>query len=194
MDFVPSRCGAPQLPRSLQVTRHFRLSSSPHPVLPDEHPENEARRFLLVLAFAAVVFGLDQAAKAVVIAKLGNGRVIQLLGGAIRLDFITNTGAAFSLFRTSGGLFIVIAVAVAVAVLALRGRISRTQWWTRAAIGLIVGGALANALDRIRLGYVVDFIDLRWWPVFNLADSAIVVGAVVLAAESFRRSSRQSEL
>lgn len=142
--------------------------------------EWEAKRFGPVPAVALVVLLIDQVTKALVTQALGHGRVITALGGLIYLDEVHNTGAAFSLLRSHGVVFILIAAAVMIGVLVFYRRIAASAGIVRLAVGLILGGATGNLIDRIRLGYVVDFIDLRWWPVFNMADSAIVVGVLVL--------------
>jgi signal peptidase II len=106
--------------------------------------------------------------------------VIDLFGGLVRLDFTRNTGAAFGMFQSGGLLFAAVAIVVSLSILVFYRRIADSALPVRLALGLILGGALGNLADRIRLGYVVDFIDLRWWYVFNLADSAIVVGVGIL--------------
>jgi signal peptidase II len=130
---------------------------------------------------AALVLLADQTSKALVSRELGDGRVINLIGGFVRLDYTVNSGAAFSIFRAGNLLFIAVAGAASVAILLAFRRIAEARMPVRLALGLVLGGALGNLTDRVRLGHVIDFIDLRWWPVFNLADSAIVVGVVVLA-------------
>ena len=110
-----------------------------------------------------------------------------LIPGVVSLVVLHNQGIAFGLFR---GLAPALTVALALTVLAVlfynkgawRGAAAE-QW----GVGLMVGGALANVMDRLRFGYVVDYIDVHVWPVFNLADAAIVAGAGVLAAASFMR-------
>jgi signal peptidase II len=136
--------------------------------------------YAFLLALALLVLLADQAVKALVSDKLKNGRVVEVLGGFVRLDYTFNTGAAFGIFRTGGVVFAAVAVGVSAGIVIYYRRVATSPLILRAALGLILGGALGNLLDRIRLGYVVDFIDLRWWPVFNLADSAIVVGVCLL--------------
>lgn len=157
----------------------------PHNVRPVvDHSPVLLTAYAAVLAAALVVLVLDQVSKQVVSQSLRGGRVVDFLGGAVRLDFTSNTGAAFGLFKNAGLLFVFIALAVTVAFVAYRRRLAALPMSARLASGMVLGGALGNALDRVRLGYVVDFIDLRWWPVFNLADSCIVIGACLLALHS----------
>jgi signal peptidase II len=78
-------------------------------------------------------------------------------------------------------LFVVIAVIVVAAIIFYYRHLPTGQWWIKVSLGLQLGGALGNLLDRLRQGYVIDFIDFKIWPVFNLADSSIVVGVAILA-------------
>lgn len=103
-----------------------------------------------------------------------------------------NTGAAFSFLAQSGGwqrwLFTVLALLVSMVLVIWLYRLPRCYSWLGSALGLILGGAIGNLADRVRLGYVVDFIDIyyrHWhWPAFNLADSAISIGAVMLIIDA----------
>jgi signal peptidase II len=124
---------------------------------------------------------------------LAGGPPIELVSGAVQLRFTTNPGGAFGLFGGLGWLFVAIGVVVAAVVLLVSRNLP--SWSSAVGLGLVLGGALGNLTDRfIRgpgfSGEVVDFIDLRIWPVFNLADSAIVVGAGVLLIASVRRERR----
>lgn len=142
-----------------------------------------AGSYLVLFAVAAVVLIADQISKAEVSAKLRH-RTVEILGGLVRLDYTQNTGAAFSIFHNGGILFAAIAVAVSAGIVLSYRRLAGTPLLPRIALGLVLGGAIGNLIDRVRLGYVVDFVDLRWWPVFNLADSAIVAGVVLLVVNS----------
>lgn len=106
------------------------------------------------------------------------------------LTLMHNTGAAFSFLSDAGGwqrwFFTVLAIAVSGAIVYWLKNLSREQRWQAASLALILGGAIGNVIDRVRLGYVVDFIQLYYesfyWPAFNIADSAITVGAVIFVA------------
>jgi signal peptidase II len=141
-------------------------------------------RYLVLLACALAVLALDQLIKALVVRSLQDGRFIDLLGGLVRLDFTRNSGAAFGMFQSRGVMFAAVAVLVSLGILVFFRRVANSSVLVRLALGLILGGALGNLADRIRLGYVVDYVDLRWWYVFNLADSAIVVGVGLLLLHS----------
>jgi signal peptidase II len=147
-------------------------------------------RWALLLAVAALVLALDQLSKAWVVSELGDGRIIELVG-SVRLRLTMNYGSAFSLANGRGALISLLALVV-VAVLLRTGRHARSPVMA-VALGLVVGGALGNLIDRAFRagdgflgGGVVDFVDLQWWPVFNLADSAIVVGAITLFVVQWR--------
>ncbi len=148
---------------------------------------------VLLIGVACAAFLVDRASKFAVqrYIPLGEGRPVA--GGLVYIDHAQNTGAAFSLAPSLGNLFLVFALIATVAIIWYYRRVPRSEVWTRVALGLILGGALGNALDRVVFGSVTDFIDLRFWPVFNLADSAIVVGAVILAWRFSVRPSQDEE-
>ena len=136
---------------------------------------------------AAAVFLLDRVTKSWAEHVL-QGHPIEVIPGALTLRFATNSGGAFSLGQSAPWVFATasIGVAVVIAVTAFR----HTRVATAVALGLVLGGALGNVTDRIARGdelfrgRVVDFVDLHYWPVFNLSDAAIVVGAGILALSS----------
>lgn len=139
---------------------------------------------LSVLAFAIAVasVALDRAVKVFVAHNMADGQSIAVIPGIFHITLIHNTGAAFGMMSGRVTLFTAISalvIAVITVYLAM-GRIKDTV--LAAALGLILGGAAGNLIDRLSLGYVVDMFDLRVWPVFNVADSCITVGAVILAA------------
>ena len=126
------------------------------------------------------------------------GDPIEVIAGVVTFRFATNPGGAFSLGQSAPEFFAAVTVVVAVLIVVTAFRHTNTV--TGLALGLVLGGALGNLTDRVTRGerfsgHVVDFIDLQVWPVFNLADAAIVVGAVMLAMGSFLgdRRSRTDE-
>lgn len=144
------------------------------------------------LASAAVVVVLDQLTKWWALATLDDGRVIDLVW-TLRLRLVFNTGAAFSSFQGLGPLLGVAAVAVA-AILLLNRRLVSGRL-SAVATGSIAGGALGNLTDRLFRsddgflgGAVVDFIDVQWWPVWNVADMGVVLGGVALVWHAYRRA------
>jgi signal peptidase II len=136
------------------------------------------------------VYVADRVTKILAERFLQGADPVEIIPGIFQLRFTTNPGGAFGLFGGLTWLFVATSVVVVMVVLLasrnLPGRLSAVG------LGLVLGGALGNLTDRFVRGpgfsgEVVDFLDLRVWPVFNLADSAIVVGAAVLVIHSFRR-------
>ena len=141
-------------------------------------------RLPLTLGVAAGVVLLDQVTKIIAVARLEGEPPIQVIGEWLQLTFVRNSGAAFSL---AGNYTIVISVlAIVVAVAIVRTARSLTNVWWAVVLGGILGGALGNLIDRIFRepapfrGHVVDFLELPNWPVFNVADMALV-GSAILA-------------
>ena len=143
------------------------------------------RRTGVFLLCAALVVSLDQVTKHLAASRLMPGESISVLGDFIRLTLVHNTGAAFGLFPGSRVPFIVVSVVAIGVVLYLFFRETYRSVANRVLLGCILGGAIGNLIDRVRLGYVVDFIDIGFgtarWPVFNAADSAVTIGVILLA-------------
>jgi len=145
------------------------------------------------LVIAVVVVALDQWTKALASAQLSYASPV-VLTSWFNLTLAHNTGAAFSFLADAGGwqrtFFIAVALTVCAALVIWLARLRNPVWWQVLALGLVLGGGLGNLWDRAVLGYVVDFISLHYdgwyWPAFNIADSAISVGAVLLVFDSFR--------
>jgi len=137
----------------------------------------------------ALVLLVDQLSKHLVAARLAEGQswdIVPWLAPVFRITHTTNTGAAFGLFPRWGNLFIVVAAAVIVAIIVYHHQVTDGQRLMRMSLGLQLGGAIGNLVDRLVRGSVVDFIDLSFWPlhewpVFNLADASIVTGVTLLA-------------
>ena len=141
---------------------------------------------------AASVVAADQLTKWWALRALDDDRVIDLVW-TLRLRLVFNTGAAFSSFQGLGPLLGIAAVAIA-AVLLFNRRLGADRWSATAA-GCIAGGALGNLADRLFRssggfldGAVVDFIDVQWWPVWNVADMGVVLGGVALVWHAYRRA------
>jgi signal peptidase II len=126
---------------------------------------------------------VDQLTKAVVVGRLGPGAPdasVSIVGDWILLEYAENRGAAFGLLSGLVPVLTLASVIVVIALLAQFGRAAGAERWRAVALGLIVGGAAGNLIDRVRLGYVVDFIAIGGWPNFNVADSAISVGVATM--------------
>jgi signal peptidase II len=151
------------------------------------------RRVGILVGVAVLVLALDIVTKVTVVATLSNRAPIRLLGGFLKLRVDRNPGAAFSFGPSLTILFSLIAITVIVVILRSSRRIRSLPW--AITLGLLLGGATGNLVDRIFRspgvfrGWVVDWIQVPHWPVFNLADSAIVCGgilAVLLSARGIR--------
>jgi len=141
----------------------------------------KATRGLLLLVIALAVIGLDQLTKYLIRANMGLGESIPR-EGIFRITYVTNTGGAFGIFASQTFLLALIAViGISVFLVYLR-YIPLKSRLLKIGLGLDLGGAIGNLIDRLRLeGKVTDFIDIGPWPVFNVADSAIVVGTILIA-------------
>jgi len=145
-------------------------------------------------AIAAAVVVLDQLTKAWVVSAVPSGGTLPVLGDLVRLIITHNTGAIFGLFRDQAGLFAIASLAVLGAILLYHARSGRSPLMTLT-LALLFGGAIGNFVDRIRLGYVVDFVDagigdLRFYT-FNVADAAISAAILLLIVLAIRPSLAQ---
>lgn len=144
----------------------------------------------VVLGVGAVVYLLDRLTKGWALSALAENEPREFIGSVLRLRLIFNPGAAFSLGTGATPLFTVIQAVVSIAVLVAATRVGRLRW--AVALGLVLGGATGNLTDRLTrppgfgLGHVVDFLELPNFPVFNIADSAIVAAACLVALLSLR--------
>ena len=148
---------------------------------------------VLVLAGAVVV--LDQLTKAVALERLVPGHPVAVFDGWLSLTLVMNPGLAFGLLGSVPPAWRWVVAALSVVALLVLARVALRVlptggWPGRMAIGLIFGGAVGNLVDRARFGAVVDFVDVHWrdwhWPAFNVADSAISIGVVLLALRLLR--------
>jgi signal peptidase II len=147
-----------------------------------------SRQLSFLLLLAGGILLLDQVTKIWILQLFANTSQtsLPLLGEWLRFSFATNTGAAFGLLPQQTWLFVAAAAIVAPVIVYLGGTSAADPWPVSLSLGLMLGGSLGNLVDRIRLGHVVDFIDVgvgSWrWPSFNVADSAFVVGTILLIA------------
>lgn len=148
-----------------------------------------ARHALVWLLLSAVVIALDLWTKQLALDHLRYAEPVAVIEGWLNWTLFYNHGAAFSFLQDADGwqrwLFSALAVGISLVLTISLKRTERGDWRQAAPFALIIGGALGNLVDRLRFGYVIDFIDAYWgqhhWPAFNIADSAIVAGAVMLA-------------
>ena len=138
---------------------------------------------------ALLIVTADQLSKTWIRTNLAVGQSIPEVG-FLRLTHVTNTGSAFGLFQGQTFLLAIVAL-VSVVVLLLYALLFYRRfpfldnWLTWVGLSLILGGTVGNLIDRLRLGYVTDFIDFGFWPAFNLADSAVVVGVIIFTCSLF---------
>jgi signal peptidase II len=136
-----------------------------------------------LVGIAALVALCDQPTKVIVAAQLGPGGATQrvdLAGQWLALEYAENRGAAFGFMPQAGPLLVAVSIVVLGILLGHYFRTEQRLIWETIGVGAIVGGAAGNVIDRLRLGYVIDFIAIGAWPNFNVADSAITLGVALL--------------
>ena len=132
----------------------------------------------MIFIVVSLILSLDQFSKLIVSKNLSLSQSLPVIKGIFHLSLVHNRGAAFGIFKNQLPLFVFTScLAITLICFNLKRGGKRSY---NIALSLILGGALGNLIDRLSLGYVIDFLDFRVWPVFNLADSAITVGAVLL--------------
>jgi signal peptidase II len=173
---VPAASSAPDVPGASGMAQ-----AAPH------------RRMGVLLAVAVTVLAADAISKAIVVAELSGHAPVRVLGGLLTLQVMRNSGAAFNIGTSMTVVFTAIALGVIIFILRTARRLRSLPW--AVTLGLLLGGATGNLADRLLRspaplrGYVVDWIQLPHWPVFNLADSAIVCGgaiAILLSVKGMR--------
>lgn len=139
-----------------------------------------------------LVFIADQMSKRWIVSAMMLGDTRPIIGQSFRLTLTHNTGGAWGLLPQGNTVFAIFASIAILALLFAYGRVGRLELPVGAAFALALGGAIGNLVDRVRLGYVVDFFDARiiHWPVFNIADSAITISILLLMFHFFRSSGR----
>ncbi|WP_197739948.1 signal peptidase II [Mycolicibacterium sp. P9-64] len=165
-------------------------TGSAEPVTADGEtpPRSSRRRLRLLLSVAAVVLALDVVTKVLAVRLLTPGQPVPIIGDTVTWTLVRNSGAAFSM--ATGYTWVLTLVATGVVIgIAWMGRRLVSPWWALG-LGMILGGALGNLVDRFfrspgpLRGHVVDFFSVGWWPVFNVADPAVVGGAILLVGLS----------
>ena len=149
-------------------------------------------RSMLVVAVLAIFF--DQLTKAIVRRIVSARGTIEVISGYLEISYAENTGAAFGLFRGQNVIFIFVGF-IAIGFIFVYYRQFRANVWMKVSLGLLLGGALGNLIDRVLFQYVTDFIRvrwwflrLRWWPAFNIADASVCIGAAMLIVGMLKRS------
>jgi signal peptidase II len=127
------------------------------------------------------VFVLDRITKNLVVAQIPFGTEVPVLGRFVGIINVHNSGAAFGLVPAGAGVFLVGSIVVSLGLVVYVAR-TPTSLWAGIVLGLILGGTIGNGFDRLVHGTVTDFVNVHFWPVFNVADSAISTGVVLLIA------------
>lgn len=159
-----------------------------------DHTHAHSEIILSWITVLTVIF-IDRISKSFFSNLLSYGESLPVIRNVLHMTLVHNTGIAFGFFKDQGVVFIIIPI-IAIILLIFNIYYFRQNDEVLChsyilGFSLILGGAVGNLIDRIRYGYVVDFIDLRIWPVFNVADSAITIGACIVAWKCFQLSSRK---
>lgn len=163
--------------------------------------KTKLRYLFYILVVPGIIVALDQYTKWLVRQNLALGESwmpIDWLAPYARILHWYNTGVAFGLFQGGGIIFILLPIIIVIGILVYFPKISDGDWFMRLALSLQLGGALGNLVDRITVGHVTDFISVGRFPIFNIADSSITVGVIVLMLgvwiqEKRERSARESQ-
>jgi signal peptidase II len=147
-----------------------------------------------LLAIAIIIIILDQFTKSMARGKLAIVGTIEVIRGFFELIYSENTGAAFGTFQGRNSVFIIVNI-LAIVFIFIYYKKFKDNIWMKISLGFILGGAIGNLIDRIFFGFVTDFIRIRlwvihsfWWPNFNIADSGVTVGAIILIIVLFMDS------
>ena len=140
--------------------------------------------------------GLDQLIKKLVLSSLSMGERVKIVPGFFDLTLVSNTGAAWGMFRNYSFILTLLAVSALLVLIVVRRHFTYVGWIPRIALGLLIGGIAGNLMDRLIHGHVIDFllfyIGTRQWPAFNVADSAICVGVGLYLIHSFKEEQKAS--
>ena len=154
----------------------------------------ERKKIVSIILIGGTVLFLDQLSKFYIQKSLVIGQLIPVLGDFFRITYLKNPGVAFGLFPGQRLFFIFITFAIIILLFTYLRRVERAGIWLKLSLSLILGGALGNLIDRLRMGEVIDFLDFGFgphrWPAFNLADSAISVGVGMLLIKILKRKDK----
>lgn len=159
-------------------------------------PRPTLTQLSVLFVVAGIVIVLDQLSKYIVEAALPlqqSWAPFPAIASFFRFTHVTNTGAAFGIFPAGSAFFTIMALIVSLAIIYYNFTLPAGSRMLRLALGLQLGGAIGNLLDRLRLGYVTDFLDFGPWPVFNLADTSIVAGVMLLGWLMFQEQRQEIE-
>ncbi|SDZ16818.1 signal peptidase II [Proteiniborus ethanoligenes] len=140
---------------------------------------------MLYAAISLFIIFLDQLTKFYAIKMLKGNEPIIIIRNFLQLNYVENFGAAFGILQNKKVFFVIMTLVVIIGIVVYMKTNTNLTFSMKLALAMVIGGAVGNLIDRIRLGYVVDFVDVNFWgiydfPVFNLADSFIVIGTIIL--------------
>ena len=138
------------------------------------------KKNLFIFSIALIIVFLDQITKFLVRQNFKLNESIPVIKNALHLTYVTNTGSAFGLFKGINLFFILLSIFVVIMIFHYLRKIAESEKLLQFSVGLLLGGAIGNLIDRILYGAVTDFLDFRIWPVFNVADSAVTIGIILL--------------
>ena len=145
------------------------------------------------LGIGILVFIIDQLVKHLVVSTMHLGQSLPVIKGIFHITYVLNPGAAFGMLEHQRWFFILVALAAVLLGAAFYKKLQQESFLMRSGAGLLLGGAVGNLADRIQSGLVVDFLDFRIWPVFNIADIAICAGAGILIFDIWQRRNEDEE-
>ena len=139
------------------------------------------KKDIVIFSTALFVVFLDQFTKFLIIQNMNLNQSIPIIKNIFHLTYVTNTGSAFGLFKGLNVFFVFFSVIVIIAIFYyLKKKLKENEKSLQFAVSLLLGGTIGNLIDRVAYGYVIDFIDFRIWPVFNIADSAVTISVILL--------------
>ena len=146
----------------------------------------DKKNIIFYSAALAVVF-LDQLIKFLVRQNIQLGQSIPIIKNVFHLTYVANTGSAFGLFKSLNIFFVLFSIIVIIGIFYYLKKIIKEDKKLQLAVGLLLGGTIGNLIDRLVFGAVIDFLDFRIWPVFNIADSAVTVSIIFLITILWRK-------
>ena len=138
------------------------------------------KKNIFIFSTALIIVFLDQLTKFLIKQNLQLNQSIPVIKNVLHLTYVTNTGSAFGLFKSFSSFFTLFSAIVIIVIFYYLKKIKKDETKIQFAVSLLLGGTIGNLIDRLAYGSVVDFIDFRIWPVFNVADSAVTISIVLL--------------
>ena len=139
-----------------------------------------SKKNILIFSTALIILFLDQLTKFFIRKNFQLSQSISIIKNILNLTYVINAGSAFGLFKNFNLFFIIFSIIVIIAIFYYIGKINKNERLLQFSLGLLLGGTIGNLIDRLFYGHVIDFIDFRIWPVFNVADSAVTISIVLL--------------